>query len=89
MWWGAESAERLDGGSDLRGVSTHHVPGPVVALVLPVQPDGVGEGRRLNAVVLRQTCRGREGKRRLLGDSRLTMHGGVAVALPAAGVCLL
>lgn len=47
-----ESAERLGGGSDLRGVSTHHVPGPVVALVLPVQPDSVGEGRRLDAVVL-------------------------------------
>lgn len=81
MWRSAESAERLDGGSDLRGGSTHHVPGPVVALVLSVQPDSVGEGRRLNAAVLRQTCRGREGKQQLLGDCGLSV---VAVTLVAA-----
>lgn len=84
MWRSAESAERLDGGSDLRGGSTHHVPGPVVALVLSVQPDSVGEGRRLNAAVLRQTCRGREGKQQLLGDCGLSVRGVVAVTLVAA-----
>lgn len=41
---------------DLWGLSTHHIPGPVVSLGLSVKSHGISEGRHLNRAVLWQTC---------------------------------